>query len=121
MTEQELVKALWTCAIYDDPDCSGCPLAPLVPLSDESKSCVDRLMERAAETIEELQTDRDTWKRRAEAAEKDLITSAVLVPCSVCKHYNADETDCNWGTCQFAWRGPEKESGQAEHETHGNE
>lgn len=89
MTGQELVKALRACATYDDPDCSGCPMAPLAPLSDESKSCVDRLMEAAADDLEEMRASRDTWKKRAEAAVQDLrsVIRYADKGCELCAHY----------------------------------
>ncbi len=82
MTNQELVEALRACAESDAPDCRSCPLFSLPPYFDGDKSCVDMLLEHAADAIEALEADRDTWKRRAEAAENTLVNEQPCHPCS---------------------------------------
>ena len=72
------------------------------------------------EQVAELQTDRDAWKRRAEAAEKDLELVAKLLMehqkaqmCEVCLgKYDPNECahHCSWSlNSAFKWRGPRDE------------
>ncbi len=57
MTEQELVEALRACAKSDDPDCCSCPLASMISRFDGGKSCVDMLLEHAADVVEAYKAD----------------------------------------------------------------
>lgn len=66
-----------------------------------------------------FEQERDAWRFRAEAAERDM---GYLIPCVTCKH-DPDKSqvcgDCcasilnNWRRSQYAWRGPCKENGGA--------
>lgn len=95
-------------------------------MTDEAKRLVDALREdaewaranewetpitlgdnltAAADMIEKLSADRDAWKRRSEAAERDINKIIELYPCAVCKHWylggcvladNLDEPHWKW-------------------------
>ncbi len=102
MTEQELVEALRACAKSDDPDCRSCPVASMMSRFDGGKSCVDMLLEHAADAIEALEADRDTWKCRAEAAEcavdEQHPTHVVAKRCGECTLRGT--TLCNDAQCE---------------------
>ncbi len=71
----------------------------------------------AAELIEKLSADRDTWKRCAEAAERDM---GYMVPCCTCKvRPIGGAQECNACSANildglkrshYTWRGPCKEN-----------
>jgi len=67
----------------------------------------------------------ETWKRRAEAAERDINKVSKYYPCAVCKHWHlggcklaADLDEPNWrcnrDTNRFEWRGLCAENGGEE-------
>ena len=63
-----------------------------------------------------LEADRDAWKRRAEAAERDMeaIMKDSEQGCDYCKNYADDcgtRCRCTWDDCKPEWRGPCKENG----------
>lgn len=67
------------------------------------------ICDTAADMIEKLSDDRDTWQRRSEAAERD---TRVTCPCEVCgKTCTYNKIDA-YDTCDdFRWRGPCEENG----------
>lgn len=79
-------------------------------------------LEYAAEMIENLsgkceglEKDRDAWKRRCEAAERDI--RSMLRGNGSCMYCGKFGTDgCSWKDCWNAveWRGPCKENGGVE-------
>ncbi len=87
-------------------------------MTDETSMIVELFGKVAA-----LEKDRDAWKRRAEAAERDL---GYMIPCETCKEQPLSEKEaCN--TCvihndgwhdmrrsNYAWRGPCAENGGAD-------
>ncbi len=85
--------------------------------SDERKYARDAFDLLVAEGVK-LEADRDAWKRRAEAAERDM---GCMIPCKVCKHVPAGEApECqtcaasilnDWRRSNYAWRGPCAENG----------
>ncbi len=106
-------------------------------MTDEAKRLVDALREdaewakanewetpitlgdnltAAADMIEKLSADRDAWKRRAEAAERDIrkiLVSGKL--CPFCIKYAAVERCTSEGCMDNAvWRGPCAENGGAD-------
>lgn len=87
-------------------------------MTDETSMIVELFGKVAA-----LEADRDAWKRRAEAAERDLGT---VLPCMSCKEYRTGEnlacdtceaSDLNdWHKCSYVWRGPCEENGGVQYE-----
>ena len=64
------------------------------------------LCDEAADLIENLSTDRDAWKRRAEAAERDIAAMLANCECEARHEYcvgcNGESDDCR----EYAiWRG----------------
>ena len=60
----ELVNALRICG-DSNKSCSDCPVEDC-PGYGEWEFAAEALMQKAADAIEELQRDRDSWKRLAE-------------------------------------------------------
>lgn len=57
------------------------------------------------------EADRDAWKHRAEAAERDLTTLMKKTEwgCNFCKH-RVGAICVSWDECKPEWRGPYKEN-----------
>lgn len=130
MTEQELLTALRHCVKgtcrgcpLDKPpgQCSVCAVGLLGYASDATEHLMAKL-ETANHQLKQVRQERDAWKLRAEAAERDINKVSILYPCAVCKHgrfgtctlaANLDEPRwrCNRDTNRFEWRGPCKENG----------
>lgn len=82
-------------------------------MTDETSMIVELFGKVAA-----LEADRDAWKRRAEAAERDL---GWMLICQTCKYAPIGESpecaECesnirnNWRRSKYAWRGPCAENG----------
>ncbi len=118
MTEQELVEALRACTKSDAPGCRSCPLFTLPSYFDGGKSCVDMLLEHAADAIEALAANRDVWKHRCESAERELNRIADCESCENWKRSSlTDACLCCYksgfveGERNYTWRGPCKENG----------
>lgn len=86
-----------------DNDGTKCPYS-------EKVVCVDTLCGDAAELIDELIAERDEWKRRAEAAEKDI--KYMLITGEDCPLCGSSRPECGWD-CELRakWRGPCAENG----------
>ncbi len=69
----------------------------------------------AADMIEAMEADRDTWKLRAEAAEYDMRKAIMgtCSPCKSCKYPIQDDAPCSVCNCvsHWQWRGPCAENG----------
>lgn len=129
----EALRHVGTSLTNDTLNCGACPMQdiPVAELDCGSK-CPETLMHLAAELIEKLSAQlvnqateysqalkntteqRDTWQRRAEAAERDITPSCVY-----CKHSYlnrpgignceyADAFECV-GNARFEWRGLKEE------------
>ncbi len=83
-------------------------------MTDETSMIVELFGKVAA-----LEKDRDAWKRRAEAAERDL---GALRPCYCCEHYRKELAESGREfdpvcrekcirASEWAWRGPCAENG----------
>lgn len=69
-------------------------------------------LEAAANRIEKLFADCDTWQRRAEAAERDMmeLMKDSSDGCDYCKNHVG--CTCSWDDCKPEWRGPCAENGE---------
>lgn len=69
----------------------------------------------AADLIEKLTLERDTWKLRADAAEYDMRKAIMGTgsPCKSCKYPIQDDAPCSVCNCMshWQWRGPCAENG----------
>lgn len=61
--------------------------------------------------IDRLTAEADTWRRRAECLELDLIKTLRAIPVGMCKQFcKRYRANCGvWGECNPEWRGPEVE------------
>ena len=89
MEVNELIKALRCCGNtdYKEPDCDNCPL--------RGRMCVKRMLESAADTLEELQAQLDKAKEERDVAREFACTHCSTIPCV--------QSDCP------CWGGPRKE------------
>ncbi len=118
MTTQEIVNALKCCTDLTSPYvCERCPIR-----HDTLTDC-NSLRRQAAELIESLtaeleqtKRERDTWKRRAEAAERDITSMLESCDFEIRHEYCArcyPSNQCNTDECAgyAKWRGPCAENG----------
>lgn len=128
-TPEEIKRGLQCCTPLDgEGECTGfdaiCRLCPY----DGETWCADKMRKDALTYIAQietqlrdaakLQSDRDAWQRRAEAAERDLLKLMKNHQrgCNYCKH--REYCTAAWDECAPEWRGPCAEDGGESHGHH---
>lgn len=91
---------------FDNPSCLGTHMG---------------ICDIAADMIEKLSADRNAWKRRAEAAERDITSMLESCDCEIRHEYCArcyTPNECNTDKCAgyAKWRGPCEENGGVDNE-----
>lgn len=120
-TPDEIKNGLRTCT-NRKISCDGCPYhyqGCAARLAYDAIAYINQL-ETQLRDAAKLQSERDAWKHRAEAAERDITSMLESCDCEIRHEYCArcyTPNECNTDKCAgyAKWRGPCKENGGAPH------